>query len=122
MASKRESLGQIVIRPPEGMRDRIKAAAEENNRSMNAEIVATLEEKYPAPAPPNNDFDRLKLITTFVDEVYDNDKLSIEQKKVHLNVLQGMMRDIAERLSEDEVAEALSGWQMPPRFSLFDNI
>lgn len=32
------------------MRDRIKAAAEANNRSMNAEIVATLEEKYPAPA------------------------------------------------------------------------
>lgn len=31
------------------MRDRIKAAAEANNRSMNAEIVATLEEKYPAP-------------------------------------------------------------------------
>lgn len=45
--SKREDLGQIVIRPPAGMRERIKAAAEANNRSMNAEIVATLEEKYP---------------------------------------------------------------------------
>lgn len=31
------------------MRDRIKAVAEDNNRSMNAEIVAALEEKYPAP-------------------------------------------------------------------------
>ncbi|WP_035026033.1 Arc family DNA-binding protein [Gemmobacter nectariphilus] len=50
--SKREEAGQIVIRPPAGMRDRIKAAAEANNRSMNAEIVATLEEKYPAPASP----------------------------------------------------------------------
>ncbi|TNH41266.1 Arc family DNA-binding protein [Paracoccus haeundaensis] len=49
-ASKREELGQIVIRPPAGMRERIKAAADANNRSMNAEIVATLEEKYPAPA------------------------------------------------------------------------
>lgn len=49
MVSKRETLGQIVIRPPEGMRDRIKAAAEVNNRSMNAEIVATLEDAYPAP-------------------------------------------------------------------------
>lgn len=47
--SKNEETGQIVIRPPAGMRDRIKAAAEANNRSMNAEIVATLEEKYPAP-------------------------------------------------------------------------
>lgn len=42
---------KYVVRLPDGMRDRIKAAAEANNRSMNAEIVATLEEKYPAPAP-----------------------------------------------------------------------
>lgn len=30
-----------------GLRDRIRIAAEANNRSMNSEIVATLEEKYP---------------------------------------------------------------------------
>lgn len=53
-ASKREDLGQIVIRPPAGMRERIKAAAEANNRSMNAEIVATLEEKYPGPKLPGD--------------------------------------------------------------------
>lgn len=41
-------LDQFVLRLPDGMRDRIKRAAEINNRSMNAEIVATLEEKYPA--------------------------------------------------------------------------
>ncbi|WP_406736986.1 Arc family DNA-binding protein [Thioclava sp. GXIMD4215] len=40
---------QFMVRFPDGMRDRIKAAAEANNRSMNAEIVATLDEKYPAP-------------------------------------------------------------------------
>lgn len=42
---------KFMLRLPDGMRDRIKAAAEAANRSMNAEIVATLEEKY--PAPPN---------------------------------------------------------------------
>jgi hypothetical protein len=40
---------KFVLRLPDGMRDRIKAAAEANNRSMNAEIVAALEERYPAP-------------------------------------------------------------------------
>lgn len=40
---------RFQVRLPEGMRDRIKAAAADNNRSMNAEIVATLAEKYPAP-------------------------------------------------------------------------
>jgi hypothetical protein len=37
----------------EGLRERIKSAAEANNRSMNAEIVATLEEAYPVPRMPN---------------------------------------------------------------------
>ena len=38
---------KFVLRLPDGMRDRIKRAAEANNRSMNAEIVATLEREYP---------------------------------------------------------------------------
>ena len=33
---------KFVIRLPDGMRDRIKASADANNRSMNAEIVSRL--------------------------------------------------------------------------------
>lgn len=40
---------KFMLRLPDGMRQRIKAAADANNRSMNAEIVATLEERYPHP-------------------------------------------------------------------------
>lgn len=40
---------RYMLRLPDGMRERIKAAAEANNRSMNAEIVLTLEEAYPSP-------------------------------------------------------------------------
>lgn len=49
MATVGRGADQYTVRFPDGLRDRIKAAAEANNRSMNAEIVATLEEKYPAP-------------------------------------------------------------------------
>ncbi|MBA8820677.1 hypothetical protein FHW00_003012 [Ochrobactrum sp. P6BSIII] len=42
---------KYVLRLPDGMRDRIKLAAEKNNRSMNAEIIATLEEAYPSSLP-----------------------------------------------------------------------
>lgn len=38
---------KYVVRFPDGMRDRLKAEAERNNRSLNAEIVAQLIE-YPA--------------------------------------------------------------------------
>ncbi|OLS46852.1 hypothetical protein BV379_00130 [Rhodovulum sulfidophilum] len=34
---------------PPDLKARVKVAAEANNRSMNAEIVAALEEKYPDP-------------------------------------------------------------------------
>lgn len=47
---------KYVLRLPDGMRDRIKAAAEKNNRSMNAEIVATLEEAYPEPEYTHEQF------------------------------------------------------------------
>lgn len=47
MATGRDS-DKFMLRLPDGMRERIKAAADRHNRSMNAEIVATLEEAYPA--------------------------------------------------------------------------
>lgn len=50
--SSRAWKDQYMLRLPDGMRERIKAAAEASNRSMNAEIVAALEEKYPAPVAP----------------------------------------------------------------------
>ncbi|MFN8681683.1 Arc family DNA-binding protein [Paracoccus sp. P2] len=53
MVQGRAGSGNVVplmVRVPEGLRDRIKAAAEANGRSQNSEIVATLEEKYPAPS------------------------------------------------------------------------
>lgn len=40
---------KYVLRLPDGMRDRIKTAAETSGRSMNAEIVARLEDSF-APA------------------------------------------------------------------------
>ena len=42
---------QIALRIAPDLRERIKAAAEANNRSVNKELTATLEERYPAPVP-----------------------------------------------------------------------
>lgn len=36
-------LDQYIVRFPDGMRDQLKKAAKENNRSLNAEIIARLE-------------------------------------------------------------------------------
>lgn len=42
-----EDLDKFLLRMPEGLRERIKEAADHNRRSMNAEIIAILEETYP---------------------------------------------------------------------------
>ena len=47
MAKTGRSSDQFQLRLPDGLKDRIKIAAEANNRSINAEIVATLEGVYP---------------------------------------------------------------------------
>jgi len=38
---------KFMLRLPDGMRESIRQAADINGRSMNAEIVSTLEEEYP---------------------------------------------------------------------------
>lgn len=42
---------QYIVRFPDGLRSRIKAAAKANRRSMNSEIILVLEEKFPASQP-----------------------------------------------------------------------
>ncbi|MGI8397772.1 MULTISPECIES: Arc family DNA-binding protein [Agrobacterium] len=45
-----DELDKFLLRMPDGLRERIKAAAERNNRSMNSEIIDSLEKLYPAPS------------------------------------------------------------------------
>lgn len=44
-------LDKIVVRLPDGLKERIKDAATANKRSVNQELVTTLEAAYPEPDP-----------------------------------------------------------------------
>lgn len=44
--SPSRGMDKVIVRLPDGMRDRIKAAAEANNRSMNAEIISRLDRSF----------------------------------------------------------------------------
>ncbi len=56
MERKAQDQDKFIVRLPSGLRNRIKIAADANNRSMNAEVVATLEAQYPAPPANYEDF------------------------------------------------------------------
>lgn len=45
------NIAPFGLRMQPELKERVEKAAKVNNRSMNAEIVATLEDKYPPPSP-----------------------------------------------------------------------
>jgi hypothetical protein len=54
-------LDRIIVRLPEGMRDKIASIAETNGRSMTAEVVAALEQHLKAPG-------RLDALEAFIEK------------------------------------------------------
>lgn len=50
MADESKLDERLMLRLPVALHSRIKTHATRNRRSLNSEIVAVLEEKYPAPA------------------------------------------------------------------------
>lgn len=75
-----ETQDRFIVRFPDGMRDRIKAAAEANNRSMNAEIIARLQDSFVAET-----------------------EFQIGSKITHTPIEQDVLEDAAERGAEKAI-------------------
>lgn len=93
---------QFIVRLPDGMRDRIKAAAETNNRSMNADIVATLEEAYPAPPPPEYDPELLSRIMEKMSKLLAKDEMAITKEE--LREFSANFRRLSEHLKDTQAS------------------
>lgn len=61
------------VRMPADLKGRVEAAAKANSRSMNAEIVATLEEKYPAPSASMTNEEIESLLDAFDHSMGDDE-------------------------------------------------
>ncbi|WP_276315870.1 Arc family DNA-binding protein [Paracoccus sp. pheM1] len=79
-----ELADRFQVRMPPGMRDRIKAAAEANNRSMNAEIVATLEKEYPEPKPEAPEFDRIYALMSHIHAAETEEEQDIRMREANM--------------------------------------
>lgn len=58
---------QVNFRMPADLRDRIKAKAESNGRSMNAEIISALELYFPAPKGPKDVVEEVISVLSYVE-------------------------------------------------------
>ncbi|WP_159091720.1 Arc family DNA-binding protein [Aminobacter sp. MSH1] len=59
MAENRSKPDQYLLRLPAGLKDRIKAYAEYQGRSMNEEIIRILEREFPEPWQAGDRFDEI---------------------------------------------------------------
>lgn len=63
-----EEQERFIVRFPDGMRDRLKEAAAANNRSMNAEIVARLQESFGGiSADFGSESHKLELLNEYIE-------------------------------------------------------
>ena len=83
---------KFMLRLPNGMRDRIKEKADENGRSMNAEIVFTLDAEYPPPPPD----DRVKALIERFQKIIPKD----EQEEF-------LMKYLKENVPDDYIEDGL---------------
>lgn len=87
---------QFMLRLPDGMRDGLKKAAEENRRSMNAEIVARLEESF-SPSHENAEPERTKALIAALLREIDHAK-SPDHPRHYLDRLSFPQPEVAARL------------------------
>lgn len=85
---------RFQIRLPPGLRDRIKATAEANGRSMNTEIVSTLEDAYPDPQQ-------------FIEELKFLDEIDDIQRKLD-RIKAARLAEVSESLSDQYLEERAS--------------
>lgn len=90
---------KFIVRLPTGLRDRIRLAAETNHRSMNAEVVALLEENYPAPAPDQVTEPAARIMLWLAARIRRRDPKSGSVRERQATMYEGIANDIITRMS-----------------------
>lgn len=85
---------KFMLRLPDGMRDRIREAAEKNNRSMNSEIVSRLEDSFELTAV--GIADHIKPI---------NKEQFIENMLANMHLLNKQVRVLTDKITEGNKVE-----------------
>ena len=103
---------KYVLRLPDGMRERLKAAAESNGRSMNAEIVTRLQTSFDAEGatPEGLLHDAIEMAKSAANDMANQAEIlkwSIEQQTVSMRLLE-MIANTDGRL-KPEFVEMLRG-------------
>lgn len=95
-----QSQEKFIVRLPDGLRDRIRLAAEANHRSMNAEVVALLEENYPAPVPAKLDDPAARLLFWLAKRIRRRSPKQGSPRDKQAALYERIAGDISERMKD----------------------
>ena len=103
MATPKQTDPQFKLRMTQSLKDHIEAAAETNNRSMNAEIVARLEESFKHDVSANFDGSFVEsVIQSAIDRVFqalsDSPESALELRNKVSSSEASFERDAEQRL------------------------
>lgn len=93
-----DAADKVLVRMPDGMRGRLKDAAKSNNRTMNAEIVARLDESFQASARTDEQA---------FQEGVDSASLRIEVQRLREQLHAERMQKFEDRASADATGRLL---------------
>jgi len=99
---KPQDQDKFVVRLPSGLRERIKELADRNSRSMNAEIVAVLEEKYPIPKPEKASDPAAKILYWLAGRIRRRNPKSGSLRAIQAATYEGIATDLEARMKAIE--------------------
>ncbi|QND50824.1 Arc family DNA-binding protein [Phyllobacterium sp. 628] len=120
MAKPGRGSDQFPLRLPDGLRDRIKARAEQRGRSMNTEIVLLLEREFPEPISFDEEIQEMIDLVEVLKDGLDDRRVNLIAVSIELlikNILKGKvegvdgstvnkLRERYEHYLEDEIKNA----------------
>jgi len=105
---------KYVLRLPDGLRDRIKAYADHQGRSMNSEIVRILEREFPEPWPIESRVSELLgLVEILKEGVTESvvDKLNEELHATLRGIISGRVKGVSDEI-RTRVHDKMTDWEI----------
>ncbi|MCV0426226.1 MAG: Arc family DNA-binding protein [Roseibium sp.] len=107
-----KDLDKVILRLPDGMRDRLKKLASKNKMSMNELVVQVLENQFPRPHTLSNRIDELADIVADFRNCIDADEVQYLSQQIFLTLVdirEGKI-PIEDEEAIDKVVDVVERW------------
>lgn len=114
---------QFKIRLPHELKDKIRASADEHNRTMTADIVARLEESFEHQVQLNNDVAAMLAIIQEQHKYIQDKQIRLEQSIQEATLQMDLkIQEVKEQQVDEWVAKITDEFEKHPQSSILNEI